>query len=137
MALSRPLSRPLTRDANRTLTGGVDDFSLLQSYGGAAAAYSLQDINGTRGNVVRVRESIGNTEADMTAEQIANGHVRRFALQGDSKLWDFTNQTNGDTDKRMYFDGVNDAITVSGMVDSASYFGACTIQATAYIEDVS
>jgi len=37
----------------------------------------------------------------------------------------------------MYFDGVDDYVSVAGMTASNNYFGACTISATIYVQDVS
>jgi hypothetical protein len=36
---------------------------------------------------------------------------------------------------RMYFDGVNDLVRLTGMTSSNNYFGSCTIEATIYARD--
>lgn len=132
MALSRPLSRSLSRALGRGISGGIGLIKrLLDLYPGAAAAYSLQDIGGG-GNVTRVRRSSDNAEQDFTAGQIGDP-LRQFALNGDSDLWDFASGSS----PRMYFDGINDNVTVAGMTAASNYFRACTIQATVFIPDAS
>ena len=83
---------------------------LLRQYGGAAAAYSLQRLDTSTENVVRAREGVGDTEADFTAEEVSGGALREFALQNDADLIRFADQASA-TDKRMYFDGVDDEVT--------------------------
>jgi hypothetical protein len=47
-------------------------------------------------------------------------------------------QTAGeDFNKRMWFGGVDDYVAVSGMTATANYFGACTIEATIYVTDLT
>ncbi len=91
---------------------------LLNLYEGAAAAYSLQRLSSDTTNVVRVRESVGDTEANFTAQQVSGGALREFALQNDADLIRFANQASA-TDKRMYFDGVNDYVNLTGQYGSA------------------
>ena len=98
MALSRPLSRPLSRRAYRTLSGGVDDFSLLQSFPGASAAYSLQDINGQVGNVVRVRRSSDNAERNFTANGVTDGELISFCGAGDGFVTTLYDQSGSGND---------------------------------------
>jgi len=82
---------------------------LLRQYGGAAAAYSLQRLDTSSENVVRVRRSTDDAEADFTAQEVSGGSLREFALNNDADLIRFANQAEA-TDKRMYFDGVNDYV---------------------------
>jgi hypothetical protein len=58
--------------------------ALLDSFPGAAAAYSLRNLVGTSNpNVVRVRRSSDNTEQDFTAAQVTNGSLATFCGAGD------------------------------------------------------
>jgi len=107
---------------------------LLRQYGGAAAAYSLQRLDTSVENVVRARRSTDDAEADFTAQEVSGGSLREFALNNDADLIRFADQAVA-ADKRMYFDGSNDVISVSGMTAAADYFGACTIQVTAVVTD--
>jgi len=109
---------------------------LLRQYGGAAAAYSLQRLDTSVENVVRARRSTDDTEADFTAQEVSGGSLREFALNNDADLIRFADQASA-ADKRMYFDGSNDEIRVAGMTSSADYFGACTIEATIFVENPS
>ena len=109
---------------------------LLRQYGGAAAAYSLQRLDTSTTNVVRARRSTDDAESNFTAEEVSGGSLREFALNNDADLIRFADQAAA-ADKRMYFDGSDDYVVVSGMTASASYFGACTISGTIRPEDKS
>jgi hypothetical protein len=109
---------------------------LLRQYGGAAAAYSLQRLDTSVENVVRARRSTDDAEADFTAQEVSGGSLRHFALNNDADLIRFADQAVA-ADERMYFDGVNDEVRVTGMTASVDYFGACTIEATIYVEDTT
>jgi hypothetical protein len=108
---------------------------LLSRYGGASAAYSLQRLTTGVDNVVRARESVGNTESDFTAQEVAGGQLREFALQNDADLIRFAD--GGGTNDRMYFDGVDDYVEVTGMTALSDYFGACTIEAKVLVADAA
>jgi len=109
---------------------------LLRQYDGAAAAYSLQRLDTSTENVVRARRSTDDAEADFTAQEVSGGSLREFSLNNDADLIRFADQATA-ADKRMYFDGVNDYVSVAGMGASGSYFGACTITATVNFDDPS
>ena len=64
------------------LFGGVP--LLLDTYTGAAAAYSLRQLRTGVTNVVRVREDSGNTEQDFTAEEITDGTLLAFVGAGNN-----------------------------------------------------
>jgi hypothetical protein len=64
--------------ANLVATQPVGENNLLDIYGGAAAAYSLRRLSKNATNVVRVRRSSDNTEANFTAEQILDGDLLRW-----------------------------------------------------------
>jgi hypothetical protein len=87
---------------------------LLRKYGGAAAAYSLQRLDTSVDNVVRVRRSTDDTEADFTAQEVSGGSLREFALNNDADLIRFADQATA-ADKRMYFDGAGDHIRAAGI----------------------
>ena len=56
---------------------------LLDTYSGAAAAYSLRQLRTGVTNVVRVRRSSDNTEQDFTATQVTDGTLTAFCGAGD------------------------------------------------------
>ena len=56
---------------------------LLDTYSGAAAAYSLRKLRTGVTNVVRVRRSSDNTEQDFTATQVTDGTLTTFCGAGD------------------------------------------------------
>lgn len=56
---------------------------LLDTYSGAAAAYSLRKLRTGVTNVVRVRRSSDNTEQDFTATQVTDGTLTAFCGAGD------------------------------------------------------
>lgn len=88
---------------------------LLDQFGGAAAAYSLQDLSRVGGtNVVRARRSTDDAEQDFTAGGVSGGVLRNFALNNDADLIRFANQATA-ADQRMYFDGVNDHVRATGI----------------------
>jgi hypothetical protein len=55
---------------------------LLDTFPAAAAAYSLRQLRTGNTNVVRVRRSSDNTEADFTATQVSNGTLTAFCGAG-------------------------------------------------------
>lgn len=55
---------------------------LLDTYTGAAVAYSLRQLSSTTTNVVRVRRSSDNTEQNFTANQITDGTLTSFCGVG-------------------------------------------------------
>ena len=74
----------ITVSANLVATQPVGENNLLDIYGGAAAAYSLRRLSKDATNVVRVRRSSDNTEANFTAEQILDGDLLRWVGLGAS-----------------------------------------------------
>ena len=100
---------------------------LLDKYTGAAAAYSLRKLSSSTSNVVRVRRSSDDAEQDFTAAQVDNGTLVNFANNDTSALYG----------NKMYFDGVDDYVSVAGMTKSVNYFGACTMSATVYVTDTT
>jgi hypothetical protein len=63
------------------ISGKQDIVGLLDTYPGAAAAYSLRALTYTQ-NVVRVRRSSDNAESDFTATQVSDGTLTAFCGAG-------------------------------------------------------
>jgi len=61
---------------------------VLDQYTGAAAAYSLRQLSVNTTNVVRVRRSVDNAEADFTADEITDGTLTSFV--GSENLADWS-----------------------------------------------
>ena len=65
------------------ITGREADPLLLDSYSGAAAAYSLRQLSWAYGGaVVRVRRSSDNTESDFTATEVSDGTLAAWVGAG-------------------------------------------------------
>jgi len=62
----------------KELTGGVWGPYLLDNYTGAAAAYSLRQLNSDTTNVIRVRRSSDNAEQDFTAAEVSDGTLESW-----------------------------------------------------------
>ena len=60
----------------------IEGMGLLNAFKGAAAAYSLRDINGSNPNVVRVRRTNNPDEADFTAADLASGAMLAWVGTG-------------------------------------------------------
>jgi hypothetical protein len=65
------------------ITGKTVNPPLLDAYSGAAAAYSLRQLQSGSYPVVRVRRSSDNTEQDFTATQVTDGTLTTFCGAGD------------------------------------------------------
>jgi len=63
--------------------GSASENLLLDTYSGAAAAYSLRKLKSTTTNVVRVRRSSDNAELDFTAAQITDGTLTTWTGAND------------------------------------------------------
>jgi len=84
MSLDRPIARPIAADIAQPMTGRAVGGLLLDTYPGAAAAYSLRKLrSGYTGPVVRVRRSSDNTEQDFTASEVGDGTLTSFCGAGD------------------------------------------------------
>ena len=81
---------PKTITVNRTAPVVTSDHKgesrplLSKVVGGAAAAYSLRDLNDKQGNnkVVRVRRSSDNVERDFLAKEVSNGTLEAWVAAG-------------------------------------------------------
>lgn len=68
-----------------TISGASKAPLLLDSYPGAAAAYSLRQLSWSYGGpVVRVRRSSDNTEADFTAAEVSGGTLASWVGAGNN-----------------------------------------------------
>lgn len=131
---------------NKYARGGGGVSYLLDSYGGAAAAYSLRPLSSSwvNQNVIRVRRSLDNAEQNFTPTEITDGTLTTFTGAGDGFVvtWfdqsgsnDVTQSTAGNQPKivssgtvitegskpAIDFDGVND-----GLLTSANIVQSCT-----------
>jgi hypothetical protein len=92
----------------------------------AAAAYSLRNLSSSySGDVVEVRRSSNDTLKSFKASEVADGTLRNFCLNDDSNLIRFADAGlagSPTTDKRMYFDGVNDYVESNTTTDASSDF---------------
>lgn len=89
---------------------------LLDTYSGAAAAYSLRNLSSSTTNVVRVKRSSGSpSEADFTALQVANGDLETWVGAGnDGSVAIWYDQSGNGNDA---FNSVNQPkIVISGAV---------------------
>ena len=67
------------------ITGASKPPLLLDTYSGAAAAYSLRNLSlAYGGSVVRVRRSSDNTESDFTATQVSDGTLAAWVGAGNN-----------------------------------------------------
>ena len=84
------------------------------SIGTPAAAYSLRNLSTTyTGNVVDVRRSSDDAEESFTAEEVSDGTLEAWVLAPVSSL----------VGNRMYFDGVNDYVTLTSSFTLSSGSG--------------
>lgn len=109
---------------------------LLDTYTGAAAAYSLRQLRTGVTNVVRVRRSSDNTEQDFTAAQVSDGTLTTFCGAGDGFVRTWYDQSGnsfhaGTTDQAkqpklvsngslllrgILFDAVDDSLDCGGII---------------------
>lgn len=131
---------------------------LLRQYGGAAAAYSLQRLDTGSENVVRVRRSSDDAEADFTAEEVSGGALASYCGAGNGFVTTWYDQsgngrnatqataasqpqivadgvvvTDGNGNPAMSFDGTDDWLDHSYNVTltSQSHFFLSQIESTA------
>ena len=72
---------------------------LLDTFTGAAAAYSLRDLTFLRGGpVIRVRRSSDNTEQDFTATQVTDGTLTTFCGAGNGFVRTWYDQSGAGLD---------------------------------------
>ena len=92
---------------------------LLDEYTGAAAGYSLRRLSVNTTNVVRVRRSSDNSEADFTAEEVADGTMTAWV---NSDVVKYTSDfTSGNEDLSEQNGVATDGETVDGISDAYKF----------------
>jgi hypothetical protein len=71
---------------------------ILDTYNGAAVAYSLRKLSSSTTNVVRVRRSSDNAEQDFTATQITDGTLTSFCGVGNGFVTTWYDQSGNSND---------------------------------------
>jgi len=98
MSLDRPIARPIAADIAQPMTGRAVG-GLLDTYPGAAAAYSLRKLrSGYTGPVVRVRRSSDNAEQDFVPSEIGDGTLASFCGSGDGFVTTWYGQSTNAND---------------------------------------
>ena len=103
-----------------TITDGGGIFvGLLDTYTGAAAAYSLRDLaSASLGSaVVRVRRSSDNTEQDFTATEITDGTLTTFTGAGDGFVTTWYDQSGNGVNAIQATASQQPKIVSSGVVE--------------------
>ena len=104
-----------------TITDGGGIFvGLLDTYSGAAAAYSLRDLaSASVGSaVVRVRRSNDNTEQDFTAEEITDGTLTTFTGANDGFVTTWYDQSDNGLDVSNSTATNQPSIVLSGVLNT-------------------
>jgi len=92
---------------------------LLDTYTGAAAAYSLRKLSKDTTNVIRVRRSSDNAEADFTADEITDGTMLNWVNEDVVKYnSDFT---LGNEDLTEFKGTSTDGETIAGVSDAYKF----------------
>jgi hypothetical protein len=89
---------------------------LLDTYTGAAAAYSLRQLRTGVTNVVRVRRSSDNTEQDFTAAQITDGTLTAFCGVGDGFIRTWYDQSGNNVNLNQASASAQPQIVSSGSI---------------------
>jgi len=100
---------------------------VLDSYPGAAAAYSLRALSRgwLAGDVVEVRRDSDSTSQDFTASQITNGQMLSFVNGGTTSLYN----------SARYFNGTSTKVTLGTRVDFST--GGWSVSADVVIADLA
>lgn len=91
---------------------------LLDTYTGAAAAYSLRQLRTGVTNVVRVRRSSDNTEQDFTAAQVTDGTLTAFCGAGDGFVRTWYDQSGNNQDAIQVTAAEQPRIVDAGVLDT-------------------
>lgn len=91
---------------------------LLDTYTGAAAAYSLRQLRTGVTNVVRVRRSSDNTEQDFTAAQVTDGTLTAFCGAGDGFVRTWYDQSGNDRNMQQASSSNQPLLVTSGSVNT-------------------
>lgn len=89
LTLSSVASNGIAPDAQDSVSVTVQEASsgfLLDAYPGATSAYSFRQLSSATTSVVRVRRSSDNTEADFTADEVADGTLVSWVGAGDGLI---------------------------------------------------
>jgi hypothetical protein len=101
------------------ITGVSKSPLLLDTYSGAAAAYSLRSLSlAYGGSVVRVRRSSDNTEQDFTAAQVTDGTLTTFCGAGNGFVTTWYDQSGNNRDLAQATNANQIRIVNSGVVES-------------------
>lgn len=98
-----------------------EKFGLLDLYPGAAAAYSLRNLEGRSGKdsvVVRVRRSSDNTEQDFTATQVTDGALTAFCGAGDGFVRTWYDQSGNGRHAQQATAGSQPRVVAAGVVET-------------------
>lgn len=87
---------------------------LLDTYTGAAAAYSLRQLSTSTTNVVRVRRSSDDSEQDFTASEITDGTLTTFTGAGDGFVVTWYDQSGNGVNVTAPLDANEPQIVSSG-----------------------
>lgn len=98
-----------THMPNRALFRGV-----LDDFGGAAAAFSLEKLRTGVDNVVRVRRSSDDTEQDFNATEVVNGELTGFCGAGDGFVTTWYDQSGNGRNATQATDANQPQIVASG-----------------------
>jgi hypothetical protein len=99
------------------ISGKQDIVGLLDTYPGAAAAYSLRALTYTQ-NVVRVRRSSDNAESDFTATQVSDGTLTAFCGAGNGFVRTWYDQSGNGRNLQETVTGSQLSIVTSGTLES-------------------
>ena len=91
---------------------------LLDTYSGAAAAYSLRQLRTGVTNVVRVRRSSDNTEQDFTAAQITDGTLTAFCGAGNGFVRTWYDQSGNNRNMQQASSSNQPLLVTSGSVNT-------------------
>jgi hypothetical protein len=94
--------------------GALDAPLLLDTYPGAATAYSLRQLRTGVSSVVRVRRSSDNTEADFTANEITNGTLVSWVGAGNGFVRTWYDQSGNNRHGQQSTSGSQPQIVSSG-----------------------
>jgi hypothetical protein len=99
------------------ISGKQDIVGLLDTYPGAAAAYSLRALTYTQ-NVVRVRRSSDNAESDFTATQVSDGTLTTFCGAGNGFVRTWYDQSGNSRHLQQATTASQLSIVTSGTLES-------------------
>jgi hypothetical protein len=100
------------------ITGKTVNPPLLDAYSGAAAAYSLRQLQSGLYPVVRVRRSSDNTEQDFAATQVTDGTLATFCGAGSGFVQTWYDQSGNNMHLKQTTNANQIRIVGSGVVES-------------------